>query len=216
MTAAITLYFAPLSCSLATRISLYEAGAAAQFAQVDLKTKRVLETDADYFEVTPMGQVPALSVEKYGVLSENTAVLQYVAERFPEAQLAPRTADERARMQQWLGFIGTELHKAVFVPLLDAKASKEVHEYSRSKAKQRLDVLQAHLKGREFVLDRFSIADAYLTTVLNWSSVTGVDLKQWPAISDYHQRMHKRPSIAKAFSEEMAMYKEEQAKHAQA
>ena len=115
-------------------------------------------------------------------------------------------------MQQWLGFIGTELHKAVFVPMLDDKASEEVKRYSREKIPLRMATLQAHLRGREFLLDEFSIADAYLTTILNWAGATHVDLKQWPEVHEYHQRMLKRPSIAKAAGEEFAMYKEEVAR----
>ena len=115
-------------------------------------------------------------------------------------------------MQQWLGFIGTELHKAVFVPLLDDKASEDVKRYSREKIPLRMATLQAHLRGREYLLDEFSIADAYLTTILNWAGATQVDLKQWPEVHEYHQRMLKRPSIASAAGEEFALYKEEQAK----
>ena len=136
-------------------------------------------------------------------------MLQYVAEQFPNARLAPPPGVERSRMQQWLGFIGTELHKAVFVPMLDDKASEPVKRYSREKLPLRMATLQEHLRGREFLLDEFSIADAYLTTILNWAGATQVDLKQWPEVHEYHQRMLKRPSIAKAAGEELAMYKEE-------
>jgi len=135
-------------------------------------------------------------------------VLQYVAGRFP--QLAPAAAIDRARLQQWLSFIGTELHKAVFVPLLDPNAPDAVKAYARDKVALRLGILEDHLAGREFLLDRFTIADAYLVTVLNWTAVTGVDLGQWPAVRDYHQRLQKRPSVAKALGEEFAMYQEQQ------
>lgn len=203
------LYFAPLACSLATRIALYEAGAPARFTQADTRTKK-LEDGGDFFAINPMGQVPALRLDDGSILTENTAILQYVAERFPQAHLAPASGVERARLQQWLGFIGTELHKAVFVPLLDDKASEEVKRYSRDKIALRMATLQAHLRGREYVLDTFSIADAYLTTILNWAGATQVDLKQWPEVHEYHQRMLKRPSIARAAGEEFALYKEEQ------
>jgi glutathione S-transferase len=205
------LYFAPLACSLATRIALYEAGAPARFTQADTRNK-TLPDGGDFFAVNPMGQVPALRLDDGSVLTENTAVLQYVAEQFPHARLAPPAGAERSRMQQWLGFIGTELHKAVFVPMLDEKASDEVKRYSREKLPRRMQTLQAHLRGREFLLDEFSIADAYLTTILNWASATQVDLKQWPEVHEYHQRMLKRPSIAKAAGEEFALYKEEMAR----
>jgi glutathione S-transferase len=163
-----------------------------------------------------MGQVPALRTDDGLVLTENTAVLQYVAECFPEAQLLPPAGPQRARLRQWLGFIGTELHKAVFVPLLDAKAPADVKTYARDKAELRLRVLQEHLVQHEFLLDRFSVADAYLVTVLNWASYVGVDLAPWPAVSTYYQRLLQRPSIAKAVSEEWALYNEEQARNARA
>ena len=207
----MNLYFAPLACSLASRIALYEAGANAQFTLVDLKTKRAAD-GSDFFAVNAMGQVPALRTDDGALLMENTAILQYLAERFPAAKLAPAPGLERAQMQQWLGFIGTELHKAVFVPLLDAKAPPEVKEYARQKIALRFEVLDKHLTGREFVLDSFSIADAYLATILNWAQVTGVKLAQWPAVADYHQRTLKRPSVAKAVGEEFAMYQQEQAR----
>ncbi len=209
------LYFAPLACSLATRIALYEAGAAARYTQADTHSK-TLSDGSDFFAINPMGQVPALRLDDGTVLTENTAVLQYVAEQFPDARLAPRPGVERSRMQQWLGFIGTELHKAVFVPMLDDKASDAVKQYSRGKLQLRMETLQAHLRDREFLLDEFSIADAYLATILNWAGATQVDLKQWPAVYDYHQRMLKRPSIAKATAEEFALYKEEVARRKRA
>ena len=163
------LYFAPLACSLATRIALYEADAAAEFALVDTRAKRVAD-GSDFRAVTPMGQVPALLTDDGGVLTENTAVLQYVADRFPAAQLAPVAGEPRARLQQWLGFIGTELHKAIFIPLLDPRANDAVKAYARDKIELRMNTLQQHLADNEFLLPRFSVADAYLVTVLNWAA----------------------------------------------
>lgn len=209
------LYYSPLSCSLATRISLYEAGATAEYTAVDLKSKRTAK-GRNFFEVTPMGQVPTLITDDGVTLTENTAVLQYVADRVGQGKLAPASAAARTRMQQWLGFIGTELHKAVFVPLLDEKAPDSVKAYSREKVAVRMNVLQQHLATHEYLLDSFSIADAYLTTVLNWAAHVQVDLKQWPAVAAYYQRMIQRPSIAKAATEELAMYKEEMARNAAA
>jgi glutathione S-transferase len=204
------LYFSPLACSLATRISLYEAGADARYSKVDLKQKR-LPDGSSYFDVVPMGQVPALVTDDGVLLTENTAVLQYVADRHSASHLAPASGLERSRLQQWLAFINTELHKAVFVPLLDPKAPDAVKAYSREKIPLRLSVLERHLSAREFVLDEFSVADAYLTTILNWAAYTQTDLNAWPAVAAYYRRMLKRPSIARALAEEFAMYEEEQA-----
>jgi len=209
------LFFSPMACSLATRIALYEAGADARFTGVDTRAKRTLAGD-DFWAVTPMGQVPALRTDDGLLLTENAAVLQYVAERFPAAQLMPDDGSERARMRQWLAFIGTELHKALFIPLLDPAAPPDVKTYARAKADLRLGVLQAHLSQREQLLDRFGIADAYLTAVLNWAPFAGVDLGDWPAVQQYHRRMLQRPSIAKAVAEEFALYQEQQARRAKA
>lgn len=200
------LYFAPLACSLATRISLYEAGAAnTEFTQVDTQAKRVTG-GADFYAVNPMGQVPVLRTDEGELLTENSAVLQYLADRFPAAKLAPEGVVARARLREWLGFIGTELHKAIFLPLLDAKANETVRAYARDKVALRFGLLEKHLAGREYLLDAFSIADAYLVTVLNWTLATKIDLAQWPALQAYHQRLSKRPSIARAFGEELALY----------
>jgi glutathione S-transferase len=207
------LYFSPLACSLATRISLYEAGAAAGFIEVDPKTKRVMTDGSDYLAVYPLGLVPAIRLEDGGLLTENAAILQYVAERFPAANLAPKSGLDRTRLQQWLCFIGTELHKGLFVPLFDKKAPPGTVENTLAKAESRLAYLDGYLTGREFLLDHFTVADAYLYTVLNWSMATPVKFDRFPAIKSYYARMQKRPSIAKAFAEELALYKAELARH---
>ena len=205
------LYFAPLACSLATRIALYEVGepaAGARFTQVDTRAKRLAD-GSDFRAVNPLGQVPVLRTDAGECLTENTAVLQYVAEHFPDAKLAPAGELPRARLREWLGFIGTELHKAVFVPLLDAAAPDAVKAYAREKLGLRMARLEAHLASHEYLLDEYSIADAYLATVLNWTLATGVNLAEWPAVQAYHQRIGKRPAVARAFGEELALWQEE-------
>lgn len=209
----MNLYFAPMACSLASRITAYEASAGIDFTQVDTRRKKVSD-GSDFFTVNPMGQVPALRLDDGSILTENTAVLPYLADRFPASGLMPASGDERARAQQWLGFITTELHKSLFVPLLDRQSPEAMKDYVRSKADLRLGVLQKHLEGRDFVLDRFTIVDAYLTTVLNWAPFAGVDLAAWPAVQAYQQRMLQRPAVARAVGEEFALYKAEQAKAA--
>jgi glutathione S-transferase len=161
-----------------------------------------------------LGQVPTLRMEDGALLTENTAVLQYVAEQLPQAQLAPTGGLQRARLQQWLGFIGTELHKGIFIALLDDKAPADAKRYARDKVPLRFAHLENYLAAREYLLDFFSIADAYLVTILNWTRATDIDLRQWPAVHAYHQRMLARPSVAKAFGEELALYQEEQARKA--
>jgi len=209
------LYLSPLACSLATRIALYEASADdVVFVEVDPDTKKTLPAGLDYTRVHALGMVPLLELDDGQLLSENAAVLQYVADRFPGARLAPVDPMGRARLHEWLGFIGTELHKAVFVPLLDKRASKEAKAYALSKADRRLAWLAARLEGVEHVLGDFSIADAYLFAVLNWARVTPVDLEKYTPIAGYHARLGKRASVARAFAEERALYVKELARSA--
>lgn len=203
------LYFAPLACSMAARIALYEAGAAAGFIEVDTRTKRTLD-GTDYIGVNPIGQVPALRTDTGEILTENAAVLQWIADTHPDAALAPAGGLERARLHQWLCFIGTELHKALFLPLLDPKVPAETKTQSAEKGESRLRHLNTHLEGREFLLDSYSIADAYLFTVLNWKIATPVDLAKWPNVEAYYNRLKARPAIAKALREEFALYAAEQ------
>ena len=206
------LYFAPLACSIATRVALYEAGARATFTQVDSKSKRTVDGD-DYLQVHPLGLVPLLRTDDGELLGENAAVLQYVAERFPEANLAPTDPRGRARLHEWLCYIGTELHKGVFAVLLDTKAPDGARTYALGKSASRLDHVERHLTGRDFLLDHFTVADAYLAIVLTWTRVTPIDLSTRPAITAYLERIRARPSFARALAEESALYMEEQARH---
>ncbi|HMK80454.1 MAG TPA: glutathione binding-like protein [Xanthobacteraceae bacterium] len=207
------LYFSPLACSLASRIALYEAGAEATFLEVDPKTKRIMDDGSDYLKVYPLGLVPALRMDDGALLTENAAILQYVAAQFPAANLAPKDGVARARLQQWLCFIGTELHKALFVPLFDKKAPQGLAEHVQAKGESRLAYLNDYLAGRDYLLDQFTVADAYLYTVLNWSMATPVKFDRFPAIQSYFTRLQQRPSIKRAFSEELALYKAELARH---
>jgi glutathione S-transferase len=208
------LYFSPLACSMATRIAFYEAGYEANYLKVDPKTKRVQTDGSNFFAINPLGLVPTLRTGDGTILTENAAILQYVAEQFPDSGIGARAGMERARLQQWLCFIGTELHKGLFVPLLSNTAPAEVKAWTLEKGLSRLDYLDSYLKGREFLLDHFSVADAYLVTVINWTMATPpVDLAKWPNIKAYYERSRSRPSIAKALAEEFALYKAELARH---
>jgi glutathione S-transferase len=207
------LYFSPMACSLASRIALYAAGATGvRLIEVDPKTKRTLD-GANYREIYPLGLVPLLRLDDGTLLSENAAILQYIAGHYPAAKLAPTDEAGRARLQQWLCFIGTELHKGVFISLFDQKAPEGTRDYTLNKYQSRWTYLNDHLTGRQYLLDQFTVADAYLYTILNWTVPTRVDLSAWPAIKSYHERLRTRPSIAKAFQEEMALYQAELARH---
>ena len=204
------LYFSPLACSLASRITIYETGAPAELVEVDPKTKKT-DGGRSFLDIHALGLVPLLETDDGALLSENTAILQWLA---AGTDLAPSSGLEQARLQQWLGFVSTELHKVVYVPLLDAKASKEVKAYSLSKADVRLSWVESNLTGKDFLLDRFTIADAYLFTVLNWSIVTPISLDRYPAIRAYQKRVRARPHVDRAFSEERVLYAKELARHA--
>ena len=205
------LYFAPLACSMATRISLYEAGGDANFIQVDGKAKRAAD-GTDFYLINPLGQVPVLRTDEGELLTENPAILLYVGERYPESGLAP-TGQARYWLHQWLNFVATEMHKVIFAPLLDKSSPDGAKAYAQEKAGRRLTLLDEHLVEREFLLDRFTVADAYLFTTLNWARLTGVlDLTRWPHIEAYVYRLLNRPSIDRALDEEMSLFQAEKAR----
>src|SRR5436309_4961074 len=144
------LYFSPLACSLATRIALYEAGAEANYLEVDPKTKVVQKDGSDFRAVNPLGLVPTLRTDDGTVLTENAAILQYVADRFPGAGISAASAEERSRLHQWLCFIGTDFHKPRLVPLSAKPAPRDANPKPLPKNLPRPAYLETNLKGREF------------------------------------------------------------------
>jgi glutathione S-transferase len=212
------LYFAPLACSMASRITLHETGAPAEavrFLEVDAATKRLHPDGGDYWAVNPMGQVPALRLETGEMLTENAAILLLLAERFGGASLAPVAGPERDRLRRWLSFIGTELHATLFHPIFDPKAPVEAKAYARTKASLRWARLAAHLDGRDHLLETgFSVADAYLATVLGWLPAAGLDITPWPVLAAWHRRILARPSVARALAEERPLHAAQQARRA--
>jgi glutathione S-transferase len=200
------LYFAPLSCSMATRIALYESGQDARFHEVVLSTGRT-KAGEDYFRIHPMGQVPALVTDEGEVLTEGPAILQFVADRAPESRLAPPAGTfARSQLQQWLNYIGTEVHKAVFATIFNPAAPPEARAYARQIAGKRFDVLSRHLANRDFLVgDTFTVADAYLAVALGWAEPAGVDLSGFPVLLAWRERMRSRPAVARALEEELAL-----------
>ena len=207
------LYFAPLACSMASRIAFYETGLSVTFVQVDTHDKRIVEDGSFFLPINPLGQVPVLRRDDGELMTENSAILQYVARSKPEIGLLGRP-DELHRLQSWLSFVGSELHKGIYTPLLGGNVPAAAKDVARGLAPVRFDVLATHLQDREYLLDGFTIADAYLTTVLNWSQTAGLDLSPWPTILAYRKRVLSRPSVARALKEEYAMFQEEQARRA--
>ena len=209
------LFFSPLACSMSARIALDEAGASANLVEVDTQAKRVLKTGEDYRAINPLGYVPALRLDDGTVLTENAAILQFISDAHPAAGVAPAKSDPvaRARLRQWLSFIGTELHKGLMLPLLGSETPPEVKAWTVRKYASRLAYLDDKLKGREYLLDRFSVADAYLATVLNWTRATPeINLGAYPNIKSYLERMRSRPSVAAALGIEIPLYQAEVAR----
>lgn len=195
------LYILPGACSLASNITLREAGIPFDLVKVDRRTK--LAGGVDFNTINPKGYVPALQLDDGQVLTENVVVLQYIADRNPAAGLAPAAGTlERYRLMEWLSFINSEVHKG-FSPLFSAEATDEVKQYARNHLSKRLDYLQSAVGGRRFLMgDQFTIADAYLFTVLGWGAHAGVDLARWPALKSYHERIGGRPHVIEALRSE--------------
>lgn len=198
------VYFSPLACSLASRITLYESGQDAQFHRVDTKAGKTASGE-DYRKINPKNLVPALRTDDGEVLTENAAILQYLADRRPTAKLAP-DGFARYRLQQWLSFIGSELHKSVFTPLLSPTHPAESKSKAKEAAAERLAYLNDHLTGRDWLLNDFSVADAYLAAVLNWNQAVKLDFSVYPAIQAYQARLMTRPAVQKAMAEEFAQF----------
>ncbi len=199
------LYFRPFACSLAARIALEEAGLDAEFIQVVDGGR--LPDGRDFTEISPMGYVPAIETAGF-TLTEGPAVLTYIAELAPEGALAfTGFSDAHYRMLAWLNFVSTELHKAVFIPLLGKGYSEAEQAAARARAARPFAVLSKHLEGRELLDDRFTVADAYLLAVLNWCEFSKVPIADWPVLLGYRERLRARPSVARAMAAEMPLLK---------
>ena len=197
------LYFIPFACSLATRIAIVEAELDADFIQVI--PGRALPDGRDFAAVSPMGYVPAMEAGAV-TLTEGPAVLTYIADLAAEGVLAPAPyTAARYELTKWLNFISTEIHKGVFAPLMSKTATEGARDWARTLAGKRFGVLSAHLAGRAFLLDDFSVADAYLLAVLNWTEHAGMSLADWPVLTNWRDAMRRRPSVAAAMATEMPL-----------
>ena len=193
------LYYAPGACSLSPHIVACEAGIPLDLEKVDLSAKKTASGEA-YGQVNPKGYVPALRLDDGSVLTEGPAIVQYLADRKPAAGLAPHAGTiERYRLQEWLGFLNSEIHKAwgaLFSPKADRGPVIE-------KLNQRLQFLNGELDRRPYLLPGgFSVADAYLFTLLNWAGFTRVDLSPYPALVKYAERIKVRPKVQEALRAE--------------
>ncbi|TGN85240.1 glutathione S-transferase [Bradyrhizobium yuanmingense] len=204
----LQLYFFPMACSLSSRIALLEAGIEAQYHLAHIWTKRLVDDGGDFLRVSPKGAVPVLVLENGERLTESAAVLQYIADVKPEVRLAPRPGDiDRYRLQEWLSFVGAEIHKAFLFPTFWYKDDGSLAK-PRARIMQTLSVPAAQLAGREFLVgDAFTVADAHLTWTLLLLRPAGVDITQWPSLAAYLERMQARPAVRRAIAIEMALRK---------
>lgn len=198
------LYFAPGACSLNPHILLREAGLKFDMVKVDLAAHKTA-TGADYYGINPKGYVPALELDNGQTLTENPAIAQYIADQKPDAKLAPANGTlERYRLQEWLGFIGTEIHKSfgpLFYPTTPEAEKKAVHE----KLGKRFEFLAKNLEGKQYLMgDTFTAADSYAFVMLQWANSLKVDLSRFPALKAYHERITARPAVKAALDAEKA------------
>ncbi|AYH43287.1 glutathione transferase GstA [Azoarcus sp. DN11] len=196
------LFLKPGACSLSPHIVLEEAGLKYETETVDLQTK-VTGSGQDYTKTNPKGYVPALLLDNGELLTEGPAIVQYLADQVPEKKLAPPNGTpERYRLQSWLTFIGTELHKT-FSPFFNPATPDAWKTICRANLDRRLGYIAEQLTGKDYLLGAdFSVADAYLFTVLGWAKYIDIDLAKWPALAAYQARVAARPSVTAAMKAE--------------
>ena len=196
------LYYGPGTCALASHIVLEELGVTYETVKVSTKT-HLTEDGADYYAINPKGYVPALDINGE-LLTEGPAIMQYVADQNPEKNLLPPPGSlARARVQEDLTFIGTEIHKS-YSPLFNPATSEETKAQFREKIGKRYDLIEGRLAdGRPYLGgERFSPADAYLFVITRWAPAQGVDLHRWPNLMAFQERMLDRPAVQRAMQAE--------------
>ena len=196
------LYYSPGACSLSPHIVLRESGLAFEPVLASTKTHKLTD-GTDYYTINPKGYVPLLELESGERLSEGPAIVQYIADQVPEKKLAPANGTmARARVQEWLNFISTELHKT-FSPLFNPAMPEEAKALFRAKVLERLSWVNTQLEGKQYLMgDRFSVPDAYLFTVTNWTKFVGVDITSLRHLGEFMARMAARPAVQAALKAE--------------
>ena len=196
------LYYYPGACSLAAHIVLREADFPFELEQVDLAAGKTA-SGAEFRTVNPKGYVPALLLDDGQVLTEDQVILQFLADLKPESELAPPLGSmERYRLMEWLAFIATEVHKA-FGPLWNPTTPEATRQAAIALLGRRFDYLADCLRGRDWLFgDRFTVADAYLCTVLGWCAYHKIDLAPWPVLAEYLARVSARPAVQQAMKAE--------------
>jgi glutathione S-transferase len=197
---AMKLYYSPGACSLASHIALREAGLPFDLVKVEGRGSKTAGGEP-YANVTAKGYVPALRFNDGTVLTECTAILPWIGDQKPGLAPAPGTM-LRYRLHEWLGYLNSELHKG-FSPFFTPGTTDEQKAAAKEKLAQRLEFVQRELGDRPFLLgDEFSVADAYLFTILGWTNYIGVDLGNWPGLKAYHARIAARPAVLAALKAE--------------
>jgi glutathione S-transferase len=197
------LFYVPGACSLSPHIVALELGLPVEFKRVDRTTKQVEGSGGDYNKINTKSYVPALQLDNGEVLTEGAVIVQYLADQKPDAGMIPTAGSmERYRLQEWLNFIATEIHKG-FSPLFNPNAPKEIRDAGMERLSGRLTWLENALGKKPYLMgDKMTVADAYLFTCLRWSARTNVDLGKWPGIRDFMGRMNARPKVIEALKGE--------------
>jgi glutathione S-transferase len=192
------LYYSPGACSLSPHIAFREAGLPVTLVKASTKTHQ-LDDGTDFYTINPRGYVPVLELEDGERLTEGPAIVQYLADRNPASGLAPAAGTiERYRLQEWLNFITSELHKQ-FSPLFAANTPAEYKEILKEKIAKRFDWVSAQLSGKDYQMGKqFTVADGYLYTILRWTQFVGIDLAKWPVLAAYEARVAARPKVQEA------------------
>ncbi len=192
------LYYSPGACSLSPHIAFREAGLQVTLVKASTKTHQ-LDNGTDYYTINAKGYVPLLELDNGERLSEGPAIVQYLADRNPASGLAPAAGTmERYRLQEWLNFITSELHKQ-FGPMFAPDTPPEYKQILKEKIVKRFDWLSGELKGKDYLMgEQFTVADGYLFTVLRWSGFVGIDLAKWPVLAAYEARVAARPKVQEA------------------
>lgn len=196
------LYYSPGACSLSPHIVARELGIPLELKKVDLGSKQVAG-GGDFLALNPKGYVPVLELDDGEVLTEGPAIVQYLGDQKPDAGVVPKAGSmERYRLQEWLSYITSEIHKT-YSPLFNPKTPPEVAEERRQYLRKRYQLLDQHLAGRPYLLgDAFSAADAYLFTVTQWAGYVKLDLADFANIAAFQERVAERPAVREALKAE--------------
>ncbi|MEP6548231.1 MAG: glutathione transferase GstA [Gammaproteobacteria bacterium] len=196
------LYYSKGACSLSPHIVLLEAGLPYTLEKVDMASKKT-ETGVDYLTINSKGAVPSLQLDDGKILTEGPAVVQYLADLKPDSGLAPRAGTfERYQLMEILNYITSEVHKG-FSPLFNPASSAEIKSTAKAALDKKFEWLTGFLGNKTYLLgNAFTVADAYLFTILSWTSHVGIDLGKWTALSAYHSRIAQRPKVQDALREE--------------